>query len=119
MLDFWYPNCGPCMESMPYLQALWTKYRDSGLVFLGVNGVEGQADFVMPLVKSKQWGMIPLRGTADWCNDAYKVNSFPSTFLIGSDGRVYFHPHVYDSHQYEIAEMEIDALVAAAKADQR
>ena len=119
LLDFWYPNCGPCMESMPYLQALWTKYKDSGLVFLGVNAIEGQADFVMPLVNSKKWGMIPLRGTEKWCSDVYNVRGFPSTFLIGGDGRVYFRPHVYDSHQYEIAEMEIDALLAAATAEKK
>jgi thiol-disulfide isomerase/thioredoxin len=119
LLDFWFPNCGPCMRAMPYLQALWTKYKDSGLVFLGVNSVEGQADFVMPLVKSNQWGMIPLRGTSDWCSDVYKVKGYPTTFLIGPDGRVYFRPHVYDSHQYEIAEMEIDALLAGARADKK
>jgi len=115
LLDFWFPNCGPCMQSMPYLQALWTKFKDSGVVFLGVNGVEGQADFVMPLAKSNQWGMIPLRGTAEWCSDVYKVRGYPTTFLIGADGRVYFRPEVRDSHQYEIAEMQIEALLAAAK----
>jgi len=119
LLDFWFPNCGPCRTAMPYLQALWTKYKDSGLVFLGVNGIEGQADFVMPLVKSSNWGMIPLRGTEQWCSDVYKVRMFPSTFLIGPDGRVYFRPHVDDSHQYEIAEMQIEALLAAVKQDQR
>lgn len=117
LLDFWFPNCGPCMQAMPYLQALWTKYKDSGLVFLGVNGVEGQADFVMPLVKSNHWGMIPLRGTGEWCTDVYKVRGYPTTFLIGADGRVYFSPEVRDSKQYEIAEMQIEALLAAAKAD--
>lgn len=115
LLDFWFPNCGPCMQAMPYLQALWMKYKDSGLVFLGVNAVKGQADFVMPLVKSKNWGMIPLKGTEEWCSDVYNVKGFPSTFLIGADGRVYFRLHIYDSHQYEITEMQIEALLAAAR----
>lgn len=119
ILDFWFPNCGPCMQSMPYLQALWTKYKDSGLVFLGVNAVEGQADFVMPVVKSNKWGMIPLRGTTEWCSNVYKVRAYPSTFLIGADGRLYFRPHVDDSHEYEIAEMQIEALLAAANPDKK
>jgi thiol-disulfide isomerase/thioredoxin len=117
ILDFWFPNCSPCMRAMPYLQNLWTKYKDAGLVFLGVNGIEGQADFVMPLVKSNNWGMIPLRGTEEWCSDVYNVRGFPSTFLIGADGRVYFRPDVYDSHQYAIAEMQIEALLARARTD--
>ncbi len=113
LLDFWYPNCGPCRQSMPYLQRLYSKYKDSGLVFLGVNGVEQQAAYVMPLVKSRGWGMIPLRGNSKWCAEVYKVQGFPSTFLIGTDGRVYFKTHVYDHLTYQTAKMQIEALLPA------
>jgi len=118
LLDFWYPNCGPCMNAMPYLEDLYNKYKDSGLVFLGVNGFEEQAAFVMPLVKARGWGFTPLKGDRKFCSDVYKVRGFPSTFLIGADGRVYFKPFTYDHHQEEIADMQIQALLAAVKEDQ-
>ncbi len=115
LLDFWYPNCGPCLRAMPYLQALWSKYKDSGLVFLGVNGIEGQAPFVMPLVKSRGWGFLPLKGNEKWCSDVYNVKGYPTTFLIGADGKVYFKPHTYNQDKADIAGMQIEALLAAAK----
>ncbi|HEY3928276.1 MAG TPA: TlpA disulfide reductase family protein [Candidatus Koribacter sp.] len=115
LIDFWYPNCGPCMNAMPYLEDLYNKYKDSGLVFLGINGFEEQAAFVMPLVKARGWGFLPLKGDKKFCEDVYKVRGFPSTFLIGADGRVYFKPFTYDHHQEEIADMQIQALLAAAK----
>ena len=115
LLDFWYPNCGPCMGAMPYLQDLYSKYKDSGLVYLGVNGIEGQADFVMPMVKKRGWGFIPLRGDKKFTADVYKVRGYPSTFLIGADGRVYFKPFTYDQHQHDITDLQIQALLDEAK----
>lgn len=115
LLDFWYPNCGPCMNAMPYLEDLYNKYKDAGLVFLGVNGFEEQAAFVMPLVKARGWGFTPLKGDRKFCSDVYKVRGFPSTFLIGADGRVYFKPFTYDHHQEDVTDMQIQALLAAAK----
>jgi hypothetical protein len=69
----------------------------------------------MSIVKSHGWGFTPLKGSHKFCEDVYKVESFPSTFLIGADGRVYFKPFTYDRHQEEIADMEIQALLSAAK----
>jgi thiol-disulfide isomerase/thioredoxin len=115
LLDFWYPSCGPCLRAMPYMQELWSRYKSSGLVFLAVNGMEGEANFVMPLVKSRGWGFVPLKGSEKWCSDVYQVTGFPSTFLIGADGKVYFRPHTYDQEQHDIAEMEIKALLAASE----
>ncbi len=117
MLDFWYPSCGPCLLAMPYMQQLWSKYKDSGLVFLGINGMEGEANLVMPLVKARGWGFIPLRGTEKWGKEVYQVQSYPSTFLIGADGKVYFRPHTYDQEHSDIAEMQIKALLAAAQSN--
>ncbi len=115
MVDFWYPSCGPCMLAMPYMQKLWAKYKDSGVVFLGVNGMEGEEKLVMPLVKARGWGFIPLKGNEKWSKEVYKVSSYPSTFLIGPDGKVYFRPHTYDQEHYDIAEMQIQSLLAFSK----
>jgi thiol-disulfide isomerase/thioredoxin len=111
LLDFWYPNCGPCRGSMPYLQQLWHKYQDQGLVFLGINGLENQAPQVMPLVKNLGWSFTPLKGTEKWADEVYHVRGYPTTFYIGRDGRVYFMTHVYNEATMAIADLEIKALL--------
>jgi thiol-disulfide isomerase/thioredoxin len=44
LLDFWATWCGPCRVSMPKINALSRKYKDRGLVVLGLTEFEGEAD---------------------------------------------------------------------------
>lgn len=44
LLDFWATWCGPCFEAFPTLIDLDSKYKDSGLVILGVTRYYGTAD---------------------------------------------------------------------------
>ncbi len=45
LLDFWATWCGPCMQSIPELVRLQEKYRDKGLVILGISmDTPSQAD---------------------------------------------------------------------------
>lgn len=107
-----YPNCGPCRESFPRLQKLAQKYKGKGVVVIAINGMEGQQAFVLPKLRSKGYDFIPLRGNQQWALDAYHVQAFPSTFLIGKDGRMYFRPHLYDDSEERATGLEIDELLS-------
>ena len=37
ILDFWATWCAPCKSSMPHLSAMQSRYRDQGLVILGLS----------------------------------------------------------------------------------
>ncbi len=45
MVNMWEPWCGPCVNEMPDLEKLYQKYKDDGLVILGVFAtVDGDED---------------------------------------------------------------------------
>ncbi|MHB1958364.1 MAG: redoxin family protein [Acidobacteriaceae bacterium] len=112
VVDFWFPNCGPCRESFPHLQKIAQKYKGQGLVVIAINGMEAQDSFVLPMLRSKGYDFIPLKGRQQWALDVYHVQAFPSTFLIGEDGRVYFRPHLYDDSDEHAVGLEIDELLS-------
>jgi thiol-disulfide isomerase/thioredoxin/TolA-binding protein len=115
IVDFWYPNCGPCRAAFPYLEQLAIKYKEKGLVVLAINGMEGQEEFVLPLMKSKGYDFIPLRGNERWARDVYQVRGYPSTFLVGADGRLYYRPYINDDEDERATEIEIEELLAHSR----
>src|SRR6202044_4259796 len=37
LVDFWAFHCGNCQNTLPHVEALWNKYKDQGLVVIGVH----------------------------------------------------------------------------------
>ncbi len=115
LLDFWFPNCGPCRGSFPLLERLYAKHKADGLVYLGINGLEDQNPQVMPLWKSLGLSFTPLKSNSKWADEVYGVRGYPTTFYIGADQQLYFKTHVYDENTFAIADMQLTALLKAAK----
>lgn len=111
LLDFWFPACGPCRESFPYLQDVLEKYRGQKYVTLAINVVSEQDQGVVPFLKQNHYGFIPLKSNGQVEKD-YGVRGEPTTFLIDGRGRIIFRPHVYDPRTGEILDLEVGELLA-------
>jgi thiol-disulfide isomerase/thioredoxin len=99
LLDFWATWCGPCRYTIPKINALHRKYKDRGLVVIGLTEFEGEADGramtraeeteFLRRFKRKQsigygFGVEEGKETAR----SYGVVSIPTTVLIDRRGRV-------------------------------
>ncbi len=101
LIDFWATWCGPCRYTIPKLNALHRKYKDRGLVVLGVtdfaSGVEGggetRAEQLAFLRRYKRENNVSY-GFAiadDHSNNAnYNVISIPTAVLLDRRGRLRF-----------------------------
>lgn len=90
LLDFWATWCDACLNAMPHLEALHRKYRDAGLVVLGVNidGPDSVAD-----VRSKVAGLgvtfpIVLDTETRVVGLYNPKTTAPYSVLIGRDGTI-------------------------------
>jgi peroxiredoxin len=86
LLDFWATFCPPCVQALPELQALHTKYGARGFSVVGVT-VEDRAALVQKATSRAKVTYPILQGTADVWN-GYKVNALPSMILVGRDGNI-------------------------------
>lgn len=115
IVDFWYPECGPCRESFPYLQKIAAKFKDKGVTVLAINSVKEQDKLVQPFLRSHRYDFLALKGNSKFAQNVYDVKSFPSTFVIGPDGNIYFRPFIYDDAREHSAEAAIEFLLTRAK----
>jgi thiol-disulfide isomerase/thioredoxin len=44
LLDFWIKNCGPCIQSVPYLNELQNKFKDKNFKLISVNSYDSKED---------------------------------------------------------------------------
>jgi cytochrome c biogenesis protein CcmG, thiol:disulfide interchange protein DsbE len=87
VVNFWASWCLPCREEHEALEAAWGRYRERGVVILGVSFEdtdEGSLAF-----RDELGGDWPLAGDPDSRTAiAYGVFGVPETFVIAPDGSI-------------------------------
>jgi cytochrome c biogenesis protein CcmG/thiol:disulfide interchange protein DsbE len=90
VLNFWASWCFPaCYEEAPYLEAVWQTYRDRGLMVIGVDIQDRDADakaFIERFKLSFPNGP-DLQGKI---SIDYGVYGVPETFFIRKDGTIHY-----------------------------
>ncbi len=88
LIDFWASWCGPCRASMPELKATYEKYKDKGLVVIGISLDTNKEKWEKATQDDGiEWPQFSnLKGWDEPAARAYGVNSIPHTILIGKDG---------------------------------
>jgi cytochrome c biogenesis protein CcdA/thiol-disulfide isomerase/thioredoxin len=113
LVDFWTYSCINCIRTLPFMKMMDQKYRDSGLVIVGVHSPEFEfeknadnvkkavADFGIkyPVVQDNDFGT--------W--RAYSNMYWPAKYLIDRDGHIrYTH---FGEGEYDKTETNIQKLL--------
>ncbi len=87
VLNFWASWCLPCREEAPYLQASWDQYRSQGLMLIGVDYVDTEAEAKKYMAEFKiTYPNGPDVGTK--ISKAYRITGVPETYFITRDGKI-------------------------------
>jgi cytochrome c biogenesis protein CcmG, thiol:disulfide interchange protein DsbE len=87
VVNFWKSTCAACYVEHPALLAAWNRYRDQGVVVVGVDfedTIGGARRFAQS--QGGDWPLVVDRDSRAVL--AYGVTGPPETFFIGRDGRV-------------------------------
>ncbi len=89
IVNFWATWCAPCVAEMPALQRLRDRLADRGVEVVGVNFQENAAR-IRPFLYQYSLSFPVVRDHDGTVRDAWRVNVFPTTFVVAPDGRIAF-----------------------------
>ena len=114
LVDFWTYSCINCQRTIPYLNSWYAKYKDQGLVIIGVSTPEFAFEHVQSNVAAamKQLGiMYPVVLDNEYKTwNAYQNQFWPHEYLVDIDGYV-VHDHIGEGG-YAETETAIQAALA-------
>jgi thiol-disulfide isomerase/thioredoxin len=113
LVDFWTYSCINCQRTIPYLNAWYQKYKDSGLVIVGVHTPEFDFEKNISNVQAAvlkagiKYPVVLDNNMGTW--NAYDNQYWPNEYLIDIDGYV-VHNHIGEG-DYADTEKAIQAAL--------
>jgi thiol-disulfide isomerase/thioredoxin len=111
LITFWFPGCGPCRAEFPHFENVVKKYNKKELVYLGINVLPNQDDYVLPFMKGTKYSFMPLKATSDWAEKNYGVRGEPTNFLLDKEGNIVFANFRTDQNNERTLELMINSLL--------
>jgi cytochrome c biogenesis protein CcmG/thiol:disulfide interchange protein DsbE len=87
ILNFWATWCGPCKEEIPTFVELYDRYKDKGLVIVGVS-IDDSVEQLRPFMKEWRMQYPVLQMNADIETAYGPFYGVPMTFFIARDGSI-------------------------------
>ena len=92
ILDFWYVGCYPCQQAIPHLSKIQEKYRDKGVVVIGINPYDNSEDRKkkIPAFITRTQMNYPIVFVGKSTTTDFKVYGFPTMYIIDKKGKIQF-----------------------------
>jgi cytochrome c biogenesis protein CcdA/thiol-disulfide isomerase/thioredoxin len=116
LVDFWTYSCINCLRAIPYVRAWAEKYKDQGLVVIGVHAPEFAFEKDIANVR-RATADLGIKYPVAIDNDraiwrAFQNHYWPAHYFIDAKGRI--RHHHYGEGDYDGSERVIQALLAEA-----
>jgi thiol-disulfide isomerase/thioredoxin len=117
LLTYWFPGCGPCRGEFPHFENVIRKYKNRpDFVYLGINIVPEQDDYVIPFMKSSSYSFIPLKDNDKWQKGPLdNRRAAPVNFLIDQNGKILFSDFNTNESNEENLDIMIHSMLTKTK----
>jgi thiol-disulfide isomerase/thioredoxin len=116
LVDFWTYTCVNWLRTLPYIRAWAEKYREHGVVVIGVHTPEFPFEHDLENVRRAVQDMrveYPIAIDNDYAIwDAFNNLYWPALYLVDAQGRI--RAHQFGEGAYEQSEMMLQQLLAEA-----
>lgn len=129
VIECWATWCGPCVAAIPHVSELQTKYKDKGLVVIGLNVWEGNPPKVEQFVQKmgdKMNYVVAIdeggregQSAVAWLKAA-GVQGIPTSFVVDQKGKIawFGHPMEMEPVLEQVLAGDFDAAAHAKQQEQ-
>lgn len=120
LVDFWTYSCINCLNTLPHVKQWYDKYKEQGLVVVGVHTPEYAFEKSTPNVQAAlkrldvRYPVAQDNSYATW--SAFHNQFWPALYLIDADGRIVYQH--FGEGRYAETEAAIQKLLAERKPQQ-
>lgn len=100
IVEFWATWCPPCRTSIPHLNEINKKFKDKGLVVIGIS--DESKEVVEKFQKTTPMEYHVAVGGAE-IQKKFDINGIPHAFIVGKDGKI-----VWEGHPMRLTDKEIE-----------
>jgi peroxiredoxin len=86
IVNFWATWCPPCRKEMPDLETIYNKYKDQGLVVLGIS--DEDLTKVAPFIKDHKYDYPIMLDPGRKVNSVYQIEGIPKNFIYNREGKM-------------------------------
>ena len=92
LLDYWATWCGPCVDEMPAVQAIYKQYHSQGLEIVGISlDADASRKRLQDFLTERHipWPQLyDGKGFKSPLAETYQIQAIPCNVLIGRDGKI-------------------------------
>ncbi len=106
VVNFWATWCGPCKKEIPAFNRVYNRYKDEGVVMLGVlhdNTVDDNG--LLNFMSDNEFTYPVVKADADILSAYHYPGALPTTFIYDRHG------HIVDEHKGPLSEQELAATL--------
>lgn len=104
ILEFWATWCPPCRKSIPHLNEIFNKYKDQGLVVIGVTSEEKSV--VSTFLAETKMEYSPAIDAGGKLSEAFGITGIPHAFLVNKEGKI-----VWEGHPMALKESDLEGIL--------
>ena len=110
LLDFFYKHCAPCCAALPALQRLYEKYKDQGVMLLGIDPIDDPVKDEMADFLAKRGISYTVLFSERELSSTYRIVAYPTLFFIDRDGNIAkvhrgYHPSLEEAIEEQLLKM--------------
>ena len=88
VIDFWATWCKPCLAEIPDYNGFYRRYKDKGVVLLGLAIDSGKEEKVLGAARRLNMEYPAGAPTKKEIKTIGKIRAFPTTWIIGPEGEI-------------------------------